>query len=91
MYTYQDLLKVLEKNSDTETIKFVRDVIVKHEGSDDFKTARDARKYFEHQNVTIKNCFIPSQVKQFLIIILLTLKWQADFSTGSLLRKINTF
>ena len=53
MYTYQDLVKVLDKNSDTETIKFVRDVIVKHENSDDFKTAKDARKYFEHQNVTI--------------------------------------
>ncbi len=55
MYTYQDLEEVLEKNSETETMKFVRDVIVKHEASDDFKIAKDAREYFKHKNVTINN------------------------------------
>lgn len=55
MFTYQDLEKVLEKNSDTEKMQFVRDVIVKHENSDEFKTAKIAKEYFKHKNVTISN------------------------------------
>lgn len=53
MYTYQDLEEVLARGSDTELIKFVRDVIVKHESTDDVKFAKIAQEYFAHRNVTI--------------------------------------
>lgn len=55
MYTFQDLQKILEEHPDSEKEKmqFVRDVITKHENSDDFKFAKIARKYYEHKNVTI--------------------------------------
>lgn len=53
MYTYQDLEKVLEGGSELEKMQFVRDVIAKHENSDDVKFAKIAREYFKHKNVTI--------------------------------------
>lgn len=55
MYTYQDLQKVLDKNNDLELIRFVRDVISKHENSEDYKYAKIARAYFDHKNLTIMN------------------------------------
>ena len=57
MYTYQDLEKVLEEHPDSEQEKmnFVRNVIAKHEASDDFKFAKIAEEYYKHKNVTITN------------------------------------
>lgn len=54
MYTYQDLQKIVEKKSDSETMKFVYEAILKHEGSDDFKIAKDAIEYYKQKNTTIR-------------------------------------
>lgn len=53
MYTYQDLQKIVEKDSEREKITFVRDVISKHENTEDVQLAKIARQYFKHKNVTI--------------------------------------
>lgn len=49
LYTYQDLLEATDK------MQFVRNAIVKHENSKEFKIAKDAEEYYKHKNVTITN------------------------------------
>lgn len=49
LYTYQDLLEATGK------MQFVRNAIVKHENSKEFKIAKDAEEYYKHRNVTITN------------------------------------
>ena len=49
LYTYQDLLEATDK------MQFVRNAIVKHENSKEFKIAKDAEEYYKQKNVTITN------------------------------------
>lgn len=49
LYTYQDLSEATDK------MQFIRNAIVKHENSKEFKIAKDAEEYYKHKNVTITN------------------------------------
>ena len=53
MKTYQDFLKVKDKNSEKETIAFVRACIEDYKNSDMYKMAVLADEYDRHQNRTI--------------------------------------
>lgn len=53
MYTYQDLEKVGE--NETERMGFVKQVIEKHKGTDAYKTAWNAEEYRCRRNPTIMN------------------------------------
>ena len=52
MYTYQDLLEA--SVSEEKLSKFIYSAISEHEGSDDFKIAKDAYEYYKQRNVTIR-------------------------------------
>lgn len=51
MYTYQDFLKVSEK----ERMNFVRSIISAHESSREYKFAQTAEAYYKRRNETIMN------------------------------------
>lgn len=51
MYTYQDLLKVPDREQ--ERMDFVRNVISRHKASKEYQKAADADSYDKGQNVTI--------------------------------------
>ena len=51
MKTYQDLLAV--GKDEAKRKDFVRSLIYEHQGSDDYKIAKDAYSYYCHKNVTI--------------------------------------
>lgn len=54
MYTYQDLLEAIgDGDNDKKKMEFVRSAIANDATSDEFKTAVDAREYYEHRNTTI--------------------------------------
>ena len=53
MKTYQDLLKVGEREADR--MAFIQQVIQQHEGSELFRIAKDANLYFRGLNPTIMN------------------------------------
>lgn len=51
MYTFQDFEKI--KDNETEKQAFIKSAIAAHKNSDIYKTAYDAREYFQKRNVTI--------------------------------------
>lgn len=53
MKTYQDWLKVADKDENTRML-FIRQLITEHKASDKYKQAKDGEAYYAGQNVTIK-------------------------------------
>ena len=52
MFTYQDLMRVGQ--AEAKRMEFVRDAVAKHQGTEEYKVAKDAEAYYAKHNVTIE-------------------------------------